>query len=36
MKSPGLAHLQLDPKILHLQVVGAQQSFGAMLQDLPF
>ena len=33
--NPGLAHLQLDPKMLHLHFAGAQQKLGAATQDLP-
>ena len=34
--NPGLAHLQLDPKMLHLHFAGAQQKLGAATQDLPW
>ena len=33
--NPGLAHLQLDPKILHLHFDGVQQKLGAATHDLP-
>ena len=33
--NPGLAHLQLDPKMLHRHFAGAQQKLGAATQDLP-
>ena len=33
--SPGLAHLQLDPKMLHLHFDGEQHKLGAAVQDLP-
>ena len=32
---PGLEHLQLDPKMLHIHFVGRQQRRGAALHDLP-